>query len=634
MRHGFIKVACASPEVVVANCTANASSIKATIDICSKQGIKLLCLPELCVTGATCGDLFAQKTLLDSAQNAISDITNHTANVDTVVIIGAPIALSGRIYNCAVVIYDGEILGIVPKAFLSVDEQGVFSHPDTEISEVSIGRHIAPFGTHLIFRNINLPEFSFGVEIGDMLTSPISPSCELAEMGANVIVNPRAVGETVVSAETAELLVKAQSTKLTCAYITANAGEGESTTDSVFSGVGLIAENGKILACSKPFENSLTVTDIDVAKLSAERSRRNITVKNNLDYDVVGFDMPLSTTELTRTFKKLPFIPMGSDQYVKDRCENILSIQAYGLKKRIKHSHASSLIIGISGGLDSCLALLVAVRAADMLGMDRSAIKAVTMPCFGTTSRTRSNAEILCNELNVDFRCIDIYNSVKQHFLDIGHDFEKRDVVFENAQARQRTLVLMDIANAENGLVIGTGDLSELALGWATYNGDHMSMYGVNADVPKTLVRQLVRYAADTSDNKSLTAVLYDILDTPVSPELLPSAPDGAIGQKTEDLVGPYELHDFFLYWFVRYGFEPEKIFRMASATFKDDYSKDTILKWLRIFIRRFFSQQFKRSCLPDGPSVGSVSLSPRAGYKMPSDASSEAWLAALEELI
>ena len=633
MNYGFIKVAAASPKVVVADTVKNTLAIIEAAKRADSLGVKLLVTPELGITGYTCGDLFLQKRLIDSAREGILALAAETAELSVITVAGAPIRVGSSLYNCAVVIYRGEILGVVPKS--NIPNYGEFyelrhftpAPIGRELSYIELGGGEVPFGTNLIFRCDETPDFAFGCEICEDLWVPDPPSGRLAQNGAAIICNLSASDETIGKANYRRELISSQSGRLLAGYIYADAGIGESTTDMVFAGHDLIGENGAILVESKPFEASLgeeypfISTELDVEKLTAERVRMN-TFKGGDDFYEVPFSMERTDTKLTRHIEPQPFVPSSKDER-DERCEAILSMQSFGLRKRIEHAHAKCAVIGISGGLDSCLALLVSVRAMDLLKRPRTDIIAVTMPCFGTTKRTRSNAELLCERLGVTFRCIDIKAAVNQHFADIGHDETNHNVVYENSQARERTQIIMDIANAENGLVIGTGDLSELALGWATYNGDHMSMYGVNASVPKTLVRHIVRYFADTAKDAELSKVLYDILDTPVSPELLPADDKGEIAQKTEDLVGPYELHDFFLYYFVRFGFTPEKIEYLANYVFAGTYSPEVIRKWLTVFIRRFFVQQFKRSCLPDGPKVGSVTLSPRGDWRMPSDAAS-----------
>ena len=493
------------------------------------------------------------------------------------------------------------------------------------------GQHVL-FGTKLLFRCESMPEFTLAVEICEDLWAPLPPSTAHALAGATVIANLSASDETVGKAEYREALVSQQSARLLCAYLYADAGHGESTTDMVFSGHNLIAENGALLAESRPFAEGCACTELDLGRLLSERCRNTSFEPVTDGYEVVSFSLPMKEVPLTRHFSPTPFVP-ADDTARTERCELILRMQSDGLAKRMEHAHAKTAVIGISGGLDSCLALLVAVHAMKKLGRPMEDILAVTMPCFGTTKRTRSNAEILCQELGVQFREISIANTVRSHFADIGQSETNFDVTFENGQARVRTLELMDLANRTGGLVVGTGDLSELALGWATYNGDHMSMYGVNAGVPKTLVRHIVRYEADTAATPALRDVLLDILDTPVSPELLPAKENGEIAQQTESLVGPYELHDFYLYYVLRFGFSPAKIYHLAKAALGNRYSDEVLLHWLRNFYRRFFQQQFKRSCLPDGPKVGSVTLSPRGDWRMPSDACVSVWQKELDTL-
>ena len=634
MNYGFIKVAAASPNVTVANPDKNSDEIIKAVRTAADLGVKLLVTPELGVTGYTCGDLFLQKRLYESSMTALRKIMSETAPLDIVTIVGVPLKVGSELYNCAAVIYHGELLGVVPKRnlpnYAEFYERRHFTPASDELREIELFGKAVPFGSRIVFYSINMPEFSFGCEICEDLWVAEPPSASLAASGAMIICNLSASDETIGKATYRRSLVIGQSARLISGYIYADAGIGESTTDMVFAGHNLIAENGALLSESKPFESifgdscPMTVSEIDVTRLDSERVRMN-TYKSADECLKIGFDMPVVHTALTRKFEPMPFVPSDATER-GERCETILTIQSVGLARRLTHAHANKAVIGISGGLDSCLALLVSVKAMDILKRPRTDVIAITMPCFGTTSRTRSNAEILCERLGVGFRCIDIKKAVNVHFEDIGHDETNHNVVYENAQARERTQILMDIANAENGMVIGTGDLSELALGWATYNGDHMSMYGVNASIPKTLVRHIVGYYANTADDKELSAVLYDILDTPVSPELLPADDAGDIAQKTEDLVGPYELHDFFLFYFIRYGFTPEKIEYLANYVFDGRYTPETIHKWLANFVRRFFIQQYKRSCLPDGPKVGSVTLSPRGDWRMPSDASFDIW--------
>lgn len=637
MVDGFIKVAAGVPDCTVADVSANTKEIKRLISKANELKINLLCLPELCITGYTCGDLFFSETLLNSAKNALKEITEYTAGLYPIVIVGVPLIYSSKLFNCAAILSNGKILGIVPKTYLpnyaEFYEQRQFS------SGVLVGKDAtlnicgitAPFGTELIFAHNEMPEYTFGLEICEDLWAAVPPSEKLCRGGANIIVNPSASNEVIGKAEYRASLISSTSARLLCGYIYSSSGSGESTQDLVYSGHCLICENGTTLAESEPFsEKELTVTEIDLKKLAGER-HKNTSFEPLCGLKTVTFEQKKITTEITRNIAKNPFVPTDSAD-INSRAEAILRIQSYGLKKRLAHTHSKTAVIGISGGLDSALALLVAVRAMRLLNRPLSDIQAVTMPCFGTTSRTRSNSEKLCRLLGVTFKEINITAAVNQHFSDIGQSPDSLDVTFENSQARERTQVLMDIANKTGGMVIGTGDLSELALGWATYNGDHMSMYAVNSSVPKTLVRYIIRHEAESAESE-LKAVLLDILDTPVSPELLPADEKGEIAQKTEDLVGPYELHDFFLYHILRNGESPKKIYRLALIAFCGDYDKDTIKHWLNVFIKRFFSQQFKRSCLPDGPKVGSVTLSPRGDWRMPSDASAESWLKELEEL-
>jgi len=626
MKDGWIKVAAATPALKVADAVYNTQEIIELMQKADAEGVKLLVFPELAITGATCGDLYLQRPLLEGALDGLEKLLAASEGRDMLTVVGLPLAVDGKLYSAAAVLLDGTILGVVPKG-QSTDR--CFAPAPEEMIEITLLEQEVPFGTDLIFSCEDLPEFRLGVEIGEDLWQPQPASTALALAGATVIACPSAVCETVGAGEYRRLLVRSQSARSFCGYVLAEAGENESTTDMVFAGHNLIAENGVLLAESQPFTQGLTISDLDVDRLEGERRRGSFAPAFTEEYVRIPFDLPLKDTVLTRVIDSNPFVP---SENTAQRFESILNIQAHALKKRIAHAWCQKAVIGISGGLDSCLALLVAVRAMDLLGRPHSDVLAVTMPCFGTTSRTRSNAEILCSELGVTFECVNIAESVRLHLRDIGHDENNHNVTYENAQARERTQVLMDIANRENGMVIGTGDLSELVLGWATYNGDHMSMYGVNGAIPKTLVRHLVRHAAQTARSEALSAVLIDILDTPVSPELLP-ARDGEIAQKTEDLVGPYELHDFFLYYMLRYGFAPGKIFRMALAAFGDAYDRETLLKWLKNCYRRFFIQQFKRSCLPDGPRVGSVGVSPRGDLRMPSDACSTLWLKEIDEL-
>ncbi len=636
MRHGFVKVAAATPDIRVADCSYNAEQAVKLMKKAAGHGAKILVLPELCLTGYTCSDLFLQRCLLDGAIDALQTVTKASRGLSLLTIVGLPLTVEDKLYNCAAVVFDGQVLGVIPKTNLpnynEFYEKRHFTPAPEENTVCRLFGKEVPFGAKLLFCCGSLPELKIAVEICEDMWSPIPPSSYHALAGATVIANLSASNEVIGKDSYRKELVSGQSGRLVCGYIYASAGEGESTTDLVFSGHNLIAENGVILAESKLFQNSMTITELDVQRLSGERRRiSSYPAQQADDYERIGFSLPLEETVLTRKIDPRPFIP-SEQADLKNRCETILSIQSLGLKKRLEHSHAKTAVVGISGGLDSTLALCVTVRAMDLLNRSRTDIVAITMPCFGTTQRTKSNAEILAQRLGVTLERVDITKQVLQHFEDIGHSKDNQDVTFENAQARTRTLVLMDWANQTGGLVIGTGDLSELALGWATYNGDHMSMYGVNASIPKTLIRHLVSYEAEKLNDPQLKEVLMDILDTPVSPELLP-AKDGEISQKTEDLVGPYELHDFYLYYAIRWGFSPAKVYRLAKLAFGKAYDDETILKWLKIFYRRFFAQQFKRSCLPDGPKVGSVTLSPRGDWRMPSDACAGLWLKELDAI-
>ena len=635
MRHGFIKVAAATPDIRVADVDYNKGQIIKQMDEAAEAGAKIIVFPELCITGYTCSDLFLQDILLNSAKKALVEIAEHTKNLDAFVFVGVPIAVGGELYNVAAALNHGNILGFTTKSFLpnygEFYEMRQFRPGPKKAEKILFGGKEIPFGPQLLFVENQMANLIVSAEICEDVWSPVPPSIEAAREGATVIVNCSASDETIGKASYRESLISGQSARLISGYIYANAGEGESTTDLVFGGHNLIAENGTILAEAKRFSNGIIYTEFDVQKIANER-RKNTTFTETQEHVLprIPFGLEQTETILTRTFPSRPFVPRDDQERAK-RCEEILTIQAMGLKKRLAHTHAKSAVVGISGGLDSTLALLVTAKAFDALGLERSGITAVTMPCFGTTDRTYQNACKMSLKVGATLREVRIGDAVMQHFKDIGHDPQDHSVTYENSQARERTQVLMDIANQTGGLVIGTGDMSELALGWATYNGDHMSMYGVNASVPKTLVRHLVHYFADTCEDSSLKEVLYDVLDTPVSPELLPPK-DGEIAQKTEDLVGPYELHDFFLYYFLRMGYEPGKIYRIAKLSFAGEYDDETIYKWLRTFCWRFFSQQFKRSCLPDGPKVGTVALSPRGDWRMPSDACVALWIQNLEK--
>ncbi len=638
LKYGFIKTAAATPKIRVADCDYNAEQIISYAKEAASNGASIVVFPELCVTGYTCGDLFLQKTLITSAETAVEKIVKATAGlIDTIIIVGVPIARKQSLYNCAAAIYRGNILGIVPKVnipnYNEFYEARHFTSGRNINDEINYaGEYHISFSSERIFECNQIPDFTFGVEICEDLWVADSPSVKLARRGASIICNLSSSNETVGKAQYRRDLVKMQSARLCCGYIYCDSGIGESTTDAVYSGHNIIAENGTLLSESCRFNNGIIYADFDLERIVSERRKMN-TYTADEDADKVlnvDFDMIYHKTEISRVFPQMPFVPSDKSE-LSDRCGEILDIQTVGLATRLEHTGIKSVVLGLSGGLDSTLALIVCVRAFDRLGIDRKNIHTATMPCFGTTKRTKSNAEKLAEAYGVSFEEINITKAVRQHFEDIGHDEANTDVTFENSQARERTQVLMDLSNKYNGFVIGTGDLSELALGWATYNGDHMSMYGVNASIPKTLVRYLTAYEAEKS-NSELKAVLLDVLDTPVSPELLPPDKDGEIAQKTEDVVGPYELHDFFLFYLVRFGFTPSKIYYMAKLAFKDKYSNDVIKKWLTVFVRRFFTQQFKRSCLPDGPKVGTVTLSPRSDWRMPSDASVKMWLNELEK--
>lgn len=636
MQHGFIKVAAVTPEIIVGDPYYNAEQICKGIDEAESRGAKIIVFPELCLTGYTCQDLFLQEQLLSAALEGLRYVVAYSDGIDAVIFVGLPFVKGNNLYNVAAVINGGELVGLVPKRYIpshgEFGEGRWFAPGNEEPEVIEFDGEEVLFGTNLLFESDAIAGLKIAAEICEDLWVAQSPSVSHTSHGATVIVNLAASTEAVGKAEHRRLLVKAASAKQFCGYVFANAGEGESTQDLVFAGHNLIAENGKIAAEANRFESGIIYADLDVHKICSER-RRNTTglPSGEAGYMTVPVALVHQETELERNVAKSPFVSVCEAER-QQRCEEILMMQAMGLKKRLKHIGGQKAVIGISGGLDSTLALLVVTKAFDMLGLERANIVAVTMPCFGTTDRTYDNACTLSKTLGATLLEVDIKKAVSQHFEDIGQDADKHDVTYENAQARERTQVLMDIANQQGAIVIGTGDLSELVLGWATYNGDHMSMYGVNGDVPKTLVRHLVRHFADTCGDETLAKVLMDVLDTPVSPELLPPK-DGKIAQKTEDLVGPYELHDFFLYYMLRYGFAPDKIYRLAQNAFANEYDSEVILKWLKTFYRRCFSQQFKRSCLPDGPKVGSVSVSPRGDLRMPSDASARIWLEALEEM-
>ncbi|MCZ2567823.1 NAD(+) synthase [Bacteroides fragilis] len=641
MNYGFVKVAAAVPRVKVADCKFNSERLEGLITIAEGKGVQILTFPEMCITGYTCGDLFAQQLLLEQAEMALIQILNSTRQLDIISILGMPVVVNSTVINAAVVIQKGKILGVVPKTYLpnykEFYEQRWFTSA-LQVSENSVRLcgQIVPMGNNLLFETA---ETTFGIEICEDLWATVPPSSSLALQGAEIIFNLSADDEGIGKHNYLCSLISQQSARCISGYVFSSSGFGESTTDVVFAGNGLIYENGYLLARSERFcmEEQLIINEIDVECIRAER-RANTTFAAN-KANCPGKEAVRISTEfvnskdlnLTRTFNPHPFVPQGSE--LNSRCEEIFSIQIAGLAQRLLHTGAKTAVIGISGGLDSTLALLVCVKTFDKLGLSRKDILGITMPGFGTTDRTYHNAIDLMNSLGVSIREISIREACIQHFKDIGHDLNIHDVTYENSQARERTQILMDIANQTWGMVIGTGDLSELALGWATYNGDHMSMYGVNAGIPKTLVKHLVQWVAENGMDEASKATLLDIVDTPISPELIPADENGEIKQKTEDLVGPYELHDFFLYYFLRFGFRPSKIYFLAQTAFSGVYDDETIKKWLQTFFRRFFNQQFKRSCLPDGPKVGSISISPRGDWRMPSDASSAAWLKEIAEL-
>ncbi|MCD7720665.1 MAG: NAD(+) synthase [Prevotellaceae bacterium] len=635
MNYGFVKVAAAVPAVRVADCKHNTEQIQAILLQANNQGVEIVCFPELSITAYTCGDLFGSQLLLDEAEMALINLMNFSRSLNIIAIVGMPVAFGGALLNCAVVLQKGKLLGIVPKTYLPnykefYEKRWFTSGLDVPEGQVQICGQQVTLSARQLFRT---PSCTFGIEICEDLWAPIPPSSKLALKGADIIFNPSADNDIVGKRSYLNSLVSQQSARCIAGYVFSGCGFGESTQDVVFGGKTMIYENGILLAreTERTLDEILTVSEIDVERLRTER-RTNTSFAGNASLlkeesmtvrDTANL-MPQSVT-LSRRIDPYPFVPVGRD--LDERCEEIFSIQTEGLAKRVLHTNCETLVVGISGGLDSTLALLVCAKTFDRLGKSRRGIVGITMPGFGTTDRTYTNAIQLMQELGVTTREISIAEACKMHLRDLGHDLSSHDTTYENAQARERTQILMDAANQMNGLVVGTGDLSELALGWATYNGDHISMYGVNASVPKTLVRHLVKWVADRLDDKNTQTTLADILDTPISPELLPADESGSIAQKTEDLVGPYELHDFFLYYTLRWGFRPGKIYALARNAFEGLHDEGTIKQWLSVFFRRFFSQQFKRSCLPDGPKVGSCSLSPRGDWRMPSDASSRAWL-------
>ena len=627
MKDGFIRVCAATPDIRVADCAYNEKNIMNLMDEAYEKQVSVLGFPELCITGYTCGDLFLQDVLLKAAQDSLRHIVSHSAGKNMLVFVGMPFMHKGKLFNVAAAICDGRLLGLVPKKnipnYSEFYEMRHFTPGMDECVDTALG---VKLGSRLLFRCENIEELVVGAEICEDVWVACPPSTYHAQAGATLIVNCSASDETTGKDIYRRALISGQSARLVCGYIYANAGEGESTQDLVFGGQNLVCENGNVLAETRRFKNGTAIAELDLQRLVNERRRMNTyTVNTDDDYEIVDFTLEKYDLGLTRYYARTPFVP--SSKVDRDvRCEEILSIQAMGLKKRLAHTGCRNAVIGISGGLDSTLALLVTARAFDSLSIPRENITAVTMPCFGTTDRTYNNAVELTRRLGATLTEVNIKEAVRIHFRDIGQDESVHDVTYENGQARERTQILMDIANKSGGMVIGTGDMSELALGWATYNGDHMSMYGVNCSVPKTLVRHLVKYYADTCGDSSLREILEDVLDTPVSPELLPPT-EGQISQKTEDLVGPYELHDFFMYYILRFGYMPHKVYRIACHAFEGEYDTQTIYRWLDTFYRRFFAQQFKRSCLPDGPKVGSVAVSPRGDLRMPSDAVRSLWL-------
>ena len=635
MQHGFVKVAAATPRIKVANPDFNAQRALDMIKTCAGKQAKIIVLPELTLTGATCNDLFLQDLLVKESKNALQWLAEETAEVDALIFVGLPWKKGNKLYNVAAALNKGEVVALIPQTkvpnYGDRDGMRYFAPASQEVELVSAFGYDIPFGNRILLQAEGMEELLVGCEIGEDLFAINPPSQNHVLAGATVVVNLYAGGEMVAAGEYRKNAVMANSKRLAAGYVFSSAGEGESTQDLVFFGHKMIAENGNMLEEAYDFEKEVIVQDLDVFRLVHERVRKNVFEQEDNGYWIVNFDVKIEETRLDRKFSNMPFIPSCEMERQK-RLSDIFRIQASGLKKRLAHTGCGHAIIGISGGLDSTLALLVTAKAFDMLGIPRNQIHSITMPCFGTTDRTYDNACKMAVALGTVLEEVDIKEAVSLHFRDIKHDKDNHNVTYENSQARERTQVLMDIANRENGMVVGTGDMSELALGWATYNGDHMSMYGVNAGVPKTLVRHLVKYYADTCGEEELKQILLDVLDTPVSPELLPPV-DGNIAQKTEDLVGPYELHDFFLYYMLRFGYEPAKIYRIAVRAFEGQYEKEVILKWLTIFSRRFFTQHFKRSCLPDGPKVGSVSVSPRGDLRMPSDAVADLWLKQLENM-
>ncbi len=648
IKNNFVRAASASPVTVPGDVEANTAELVKIAEKASGEGADVLVFPELSVTSYTCGDLFRQKTLLERSSAAIESFTAETADLDTVFILGAPLKKDGRLFNCAVAVFRGAILGVIPKTYIPNNseyyEARWFSSAfDSSDSEISVGGSTVPFKPELIFRSNDKREFTFSVEICEDLWAVKPPSLDHSLMGAEIIFNLSASNELAGKADYRRDLVITQSARCLGAYVYSSSGTGESTTDTVFGGHLLIAENGKLLSSGRRFErdSGLIFADIDLDIIRHERlnsfsySRGAGSMRRD-NYSLISFGLQnnekKSSMNLSRNITPRPFVPSSHDDR-NERCEEIFNIQSTGLATRMEHTGISRTVIGLSGGLDSTLALLVTMETCRKLGINRSEIYPVTMPGFGTTSRTKGNVDLLCEKLGIDIETISIVDSTKLHLKDIGHNGTTTDITYENAQARERTQILMDKANQLGALVIGTGDLSELALGWATYNGDHMSMYAVNSGVPKTLVSFLIEYYMEERADDGVAEVLRDILKTPISPELLPPDKEGNIAQKTEDTVGPYELHDFFLYYIVRYGMNPGKVHFLAEHAFNGRYTGDEILKWLKVFYGRFFSQQFKRSAIPDGPKVGTIALSPRADWRMPSDASASVWLSELDRM-
>ena len=640
MSFGYIRVGSAIPKGIVGNCVYNTDEIIKLIEDATRNNIQILAFPELSITGATCGDLFHQDSLLKNSQNQLTRLLEYTKNIDMLISVGIPLLIENQLYNCILVLHKGLILGSIPKTFLSTQEQRWFTAPNAySLDTITLCEQQIPFGTNLIFQDIHQSEIGIGIEVGEDIYSPIPPSTFLCLNGATLIIHSHALPTSIGSYDYLRSLIQQQSARCNTGYLSTSAGVGESTTDKVFIGSSFIVENNTCLKINRSFEASLTYADIDLHKLIQERKKNSLFKQCIQNYPLslrefkkINFKLsPQKIVKLCPPPSPHPFIP--SEEEFNERCSEIFNIQSYGLIKRLEHTNIRKVVLGISGGLDSTLALLVVVKAFDQLKIPRKNIIGITMPGFGTTDRTYANSLTLMDTLHITNFEISIREAILQHFKDIGHDLTVHDITYENAQARERTQILMDIANKEQGLVIGTGDLSELALGWATYNGDHMSMYAVNTGVPKTLVKQLVQWSAEQTSNSVLQKTLFDIIDTPVSPELLPPTLGGDIYQKTENLVGPYELHDFFLYYIIRFGFSPSKIFYLAQHAFQEQYDLKTILYWLKTFYRRFFSQQFKRSCLPDGPAIGSISLSPRGAWVMPSDASVDIWIKEIEEL-